>query len=475
MSESPHKPNGLEGKADGDRVSFGGFSLSKGKQVAPNAKVSSKSAGSKKARKGILMQDDEASDDEPREQLVFDLGSDDEDQQPVKVQPLIIPSQVNKDWRLESLQRRGVSGQALAGALRAAGGIGALGGGATGQVAQNGPETLTAAVQSGLVVRKPSAAESTQNGGEDVQTSLQDVPIESDVTYSRNGLLTASMLSSELPTEQTEAGAEAEIEQEALRALMNDQEVDTSRRVDIIHIDNDGDWRTRAKVSEDEAYRQDVQTRPSESTLDDYANVPVHEFGAALLRGMGWKDGEVVGKNKNYQFAKPKDTNKRPAFLGIGATPRPVDENEDALFGLKGKKPHKQAPLYTPMVRVSKSGSVTPASRVSSSAPSSPRDNTHSPRRDEKGSSRSSREASSSSRRRSRSRERESTRDRDRDSYRHRRKYYSDQDKDDRRSSNRYPDKSSDKHRHHREKDSARYRSREDAYPSNGRGKDSCR
>lgn len=37
--------------------------------------------------------------------------------------------------------------------------------------------------------------------------------------------------------------------------------------------------------------------------MEDYENVPVEAFGAALLRGMGWKDGQSLGRNKNvYVF-----------------------------------------------------------------------------------------------------------------------------------------------------------------------------
>lgn len=35
----------------------------------------------------------------------------------------------------------------------------------------------------------------------------------------------------------------------------------------------------------------------AESTLDDYENVPINDFGLAMLRGMGWKDGDGIGKN----------------------------------------------------------------------------------------------------------------------------------------------------------------------------------
>ena len=33
-----------------------------------------------------------------------------------------------------------------------------------------------------------------------------------------------------------------------------------------------------------------------QSTLDDYEAMPIEIFGEAVLRGMGWKKGEAIGK-----------------------------------------------------------------------------------------------------------------------------------------------------------------------------------
>lgn len=37
----------------------------------------------------------------------------------------------------------------------------------------------------------------------------------------------------------------------------------------------------------------------AEPTLDDYESVPISDYGMAMLRGMGWKEGMVIGKNQN--------------------------------------------------------------------------------------------------------------------------------------------------------------------------------
>ena len=35
--------------------------------------------------------------------------------------------------------------------------------------------------------------------------------------------------------------------------------------------------------------------------MEDYQDMPVTSFGAAMLRGMGWKNGEAIGgTNKGY-------------------------------------------------------------------------------------------------------------------------------------------------------------------------------
>ena len=34
-----------------------------------------------------------------------------------------------------------------------------------------------------------------------------------------------------------------------------------------------------------------------QSTTDDYEEMPIAEFGKAMLRGMGWKEGNAIGKS----------------------------------------------------------------------------------------------------------------------------------------------------------------------------------
>lgn len=51
-------------------------------------------------------------------------------------------------------------------------------------------------------------------------------------------------------------------------------------------------------ANETESFRNDIQTRPEDTTMEAYEKVPVEEFGAALLRGLGWNQGEGIGRNR---------------------------------------------------------------------------------------------------------------------------------------------------------------------------------
>lgn len=84
----------------------------------------------------------------------------------------------------------------------------------------------------------------------------------------------------------------------------------------------------------------DVSQRAEASTMDDYENVPIEQFGMAMLRGMGWKEGAGIGGFKN-EVVPIFDPQVRPKGLGLGAT-RPnanqkvVKEGEEKLVLKKG-------------------------------------------------------------------------------------------------------------------------------------------
>lgn len=89
-----------------------------------------------------------------------------------------------------------------------------------------------------------------------------------------------------------------------------------------------------------EKYRLDVSMRPDELDVHSaaYDMVPIEDFGAALLRGMGWK-GNV---DKDDKGAEPKPRHK---LLGLGATIRPPIPGE--LKNTHRKKFSQQQPAQS--------------------------------------------------------------------------------------------------------------------------------
>ncbi|GAO14109.1 hypothetical protein UVI_02038010 [Ustilaginoidea virens] len=88
--------------------------------------------------------------------------------------------------------------------------------------------------------------------------------------------------------------------------------------------------RTIAAPTEDDVYRRDAAEAGVASTLEDYEAMPVEEFGAALLRGMGW-DGTHTGP-------KTKEVRRRQNRLGLGAKELKGAEDLGGWMQKKGKK-----------------------------------------------------------------------------------------------------------------------------------------
>ncbi|KAI9254037.1 DExH-box splicing factor binding site-domain-containing protein [Sporodiniella umbellata] len=81
------------------------------------------------------------------------------------------------------------------------------------------------------------------------------------------------------------------------------------------------------------SFRDDVEARPDETTVEDYEDMPVDEFGPALLRGMGWSEGEGIGKNrKNAPLPAPAPAKQREALLGLGAKPEDLEKDAKAKY-----------------------------------------------------------------------------------------------------------------------------------------------
>jgi hypothetical protein len=49
--------------------------------------------------------------------------------------------------------------------------------------------------------------------------------------------------------------------------------------------------------TESQVFKNAIGDRPLESDLSVYERVPIEDFGLSLLKGMGWKEGQGIGKN----------------------------------------------------------------------------------------------------------------------------------------------------------------------------------
>lgn len=91
-----------------------------------------------------------------------------------------------------------------------------------------------------------------------------------------------------------------------------------------------------AAVTEEDAFNDSYHSAPPAPSLSDYAAVPVEEYGAAMLRGMGWKGPSSTPTTTQSKTGKKQlPPAKRPALLGIGADPNAAAQAEE--LGAWGK------------------------------------------------------------------------------------------------------------------------------------------
>ncbi|KAF2857754.1 hypothetical protein K470DRAFT_296855 [Piedraia hortae CBS 480.64] len=90
--------------------------------------------------------------------------------------------------------------------------------------------------------------------------------------------------------------------------------------------------------TEDNAFKRDVQMAVDVApTLADYERVSVDDIGSALLRGMGWKKGDVIGANRKGVEAELVPTKKRKLTTAIGGSDDRKLGEELGLWGKKAK------------------------------------------------------------------------------------------------------------------------------------------
>lgn len=155
--------------------------------------------------------------------------------------------------------------------------------------------------------------------------------------------------------EEEESGMAVDADALALRELLKEHDEDEDHQTKVHIIPQ------APAVTEEEAYALDVAQRPDTPDLEAYQRVPIEDFGAALLRGMGGGNKKPRPKVEAYV---PK---QRTALLGIGAKSREETFGKDWVAqqdGVKKGSNKREQMKFMPLQRVeraSSSGTASPA------------------------------------------------------------------------------------------------------------------
>ena len=105
-----------------------------------------------------------------------------------------------------------------------------------------------------------------------------------------------------------------------------------------------------AQKPEADDFRSDLELRPEPASMADYEAMPIEHFGSALLRSMGWKEGDSIGRRKDQAAVKPRVLERRPAGLGIGAKEINLKLEEPGAWGKGSSSTKKLDRNYVPLV-----------------------------------------------------------------------------------------------------------------------------
>ena len=242
-------------------------------------------------------------------------GAIDQNNAPKLRAPLVIQPQANRDWR-EASQRNKRQRSAKVGELQ---------NGVREQEERREQEKPSYGLN---VFKKAEEENEVQTNGHATSGNHDDEM--KDTSADANG---------DLPIQEMTA------DEEAMNALLGKA---TSSKTLILPA-----------MTEEEAFERDYKTAPDMATLEDYARVPVEEFGAALLRGMGWKEGEGIGANKSKKIEQTKIPQRRPALLGIGAKEEAAVAQDLGTWGKAAKDRKGPVQVYNPvLLRDKKTGEL---------------------------------------------------------------------------------------------------------------------
>ena len=103
-------------------------------------------------------------------------------------------------------------------------------------------------------------------------------------------------------------------------------------------------------LTEGDAFKRDFATLPDAPSLADYDAIPATEdYGVAILRGLGWREGEAIGRKKGVKPVQLRQLERRGPLLGLGAKEVPEGLEELGAWG-KGAKKNRIDRSYNPIV-----------------------------------------------------------------------------------------------------------------------------
>ncbi|CAG8776586.1 23931_t:CDS:2 [Dentiscutata erythropus] len=133
-----------------------------------------------------------------------------------------------------------------------------------------------------------------------------------------------------LTSVKTSDNSKLSLKQQALAEILKgpktDSDTEEIEQSLVLQIAKNKNLESRKeKVSDLEAFRREVESLPDEADID-YDSVPIEDFGAAMLRGMGWRPGMTIGKNQKIKSIELREPKARPTHLGLGASPLPTKD-----------------------------------------------------------------------------------------------------------------------------------------------------
>jgi hypothetical protein len=240
-------------------------------------------------------------------------------------------------------------------------------------------ESVTGFSSSGAILSKPvqqTAERVIQNSGNGDWRRRGKNLLPAEVQAAQNGTLTMVEKDEVSKASGLQFADKSEpsngVRAEATQPVSNGEHKDmTEDEIAMAALLDDGSGRAKSNAviqqlgnarltfhDETADFRADIAARPDSSTLDEYAAMPIEDFGLAMLRGMGQKrraNGEVIDLIGDKKEEAPRKIRKQEGYLGIGAKAGPGSDIELGAWGKADmRKNNKGEGFFTPLMRENK-------------------------------------------------------------------------------------------------------------------------